>query len=138
MSIDSERKLSDLLCEHVGLVNNYLLSLPSSEVNFFEGFHLSGWYNLASLRNIVLTSLTVDFNLIPKTLKGLSENKEHGERGEGGDGGEGGGEGDWGREELLEPARLFRSGSISGFVSVYLLVLNVLTENIAIQKVIFC
>ena len=86
MSIDSERKLSDLLCEHVGLVNNYLLSLPSSEVNFFEEFHVSGWYNLASLRNIVLTSLTVDFNLIPKTLKGLSDNKEHGERGEGGTG----------------------------------------------------
>ena len=80
MSIDSERKLSDLLCEHVGLVNNYLLSLPSSEVNFFEGFHLSGWYNLASLRNIVLTSLTVEVELISKTLKGLSENKEHGER----------------------------------------------------------
>jgi len=54
--------------------------------------HLSG--NLASLRNIVLTSLTVEVELIHKTLKGLSENKEHGERGVGGEGGEGGGGGD--------------------------------------------
>ena len=27
--------------------------------DFFVGFHLSGWYNLASPRNVVLNSLTV-------------------------------------------------------------------------------
>ena len=74
---------------------NFLL--PSSEVNCFDGFHLSGWYNLASLRNVVLTSLTVEVKLIPKTLKGLSEDREHGERREGWGGG------DWGRGKLLEP-----------------------------------
>ena len=61
-------------------------------MNFFDEFHLSGWYNLASLRNVVLTSLTVEVKLIPNTLKGLSENKELVERGDGGEGGEGGGE----------------------------------------------
>ena len=86
-------------------------------MNFFDGFHLSGWYNLASLRNVVLTSLTVEVKLIPKTLKGLSENKEHGEIVEGGEGGEGGGGSDWGRGKFLEPG-LFRSGLVSGFVSV--------------------
>ena len=45
---------------------NFLL--PSSEVIFFDGFHLSGWYIIASLRNVVLTSLTVEVKLIPKTL----------------------------------------------------------------------
>ena len=64
---------------------------------FFDGFHLSVWYNLASLRNVVLTSLTVEVKLIPKTLKELSDNKKHEERGEGGEGGEGG---DWGKGEL--------------------------------------
>ena len=48
--------------------------------NCFDEFYLSGWYSLASLRNVVLTSLTVEVKLIPKTLKGLSDNKEHGER----------------------------------------------------------
>ena len=84
---------------------------------FFDEFHLSGWYNLASLRKVVLTSLTEEDKLIPKTLKGLSENKELGERGERGGGGEGGGGGDWGRRELLE-SRLFLSGLVSGLVSV--------------------
>ena len=63
-------------------------------MNFFYGFHLSGWYNLASLRNFVLTSLTVEVKLIPKTLKRLSDNKKDEERGEGGEGG------DWGKGEL--------------------------------------
>ena len=58
-------------------------------MNFFEGFHLSGWYNLASLRNVVLTSLTVEVEIIPKNLKGLSENEGHGERGVGGEGAKG-------------------------------------------------
>ena len=74
-------------------------------MNFFDRFHLLGWYNLASLRNVVLTSLTVEVEIIPKNLKGLSENEGHGERGVGGEGGEGGGGGgggDWGRGELLE------------------------------------
>ena len=53
-------------------------------MNFFEGFHLSGWYNLESLQKVVLTSLTVEVEIIPKTLKGLSENEGHGERGVGG------------------------------------------------------
>ena len=81
-------------------------------MNCFEGFHLSGWYNLASLRNDVLTSLTVEVEIITKTLKGLQENEEHGERGVGGGGG-----GDWGRGELLELG-LFQSGLVSGFVLV--------------------
>ena len=72
-------------------------------MNFFEGFHLSGWYNLASLRKVVLTSLTVEVEIIPKTLKGLSENEGHGESGVGGEGGGGGG--DWGR-------RTFRARTI--------------------------
>ena len=58
-------------------------------MNFFYGFHLSGWYNLASLRNVVSTSLTVEVN------------KEHGERGEGGEGGEGEGEEVIGGEEII-------------------------------------
>ena len=85
-------------------------------MNFFEGFHLSGWYNLASLRKVVLTSLTVEVEIIPKTLKGLSENEGHGESGVGGEGGGGGG-GDWGRGGLSE-LELFQSGLFSGFVSV--------------------
>ena len=64
-----------------------------------------------------MTSLTVEVKLIPKTLKGLSENKELRERGKGGEGGEGRGGCDWDRGEILEP-ELFRSGLVSGFVSV--------------------
>ena len=48
----------------------------------------------------------MEVKLIPKTLKGLSVNKELRERGEGGEGGERGGGGDWERGELLEPGTI--------------------------------
>ena len=58
-------------------------------MNSLDVFHSSGWYNLASLRTIVVTSLLVEVKLIPSPLKGLVENKEPEDIGEGG--------GDWGR-----------------------------------------
>ena len=68
-------------------------------MNSLDIFHSSGWYNLASLRTIVVTSLLVEVKLIPSSLKGLVENKEPEDIGEGG--------GDWERGEFLVP-KLFR------------------------------
>ena len=77
-------------------------------MNSLDVFHSSGWYNLASLWKIVVTSLLVEVKLIPSTWKGLVENKEPEDIEEGG--------GDWGRGEFLEPTlfRLSQSGLVSG------------------------
>ena len=48
-------------------------------MNSLDVFHLSGWYNLASLRKVVVTSLLGGVKLIPSTLKGLVENREYGD-----------------------------------------------------------